>query len=214
MGDARVQNEQFKADRSNFWKVVARTTPSKLYLFSESELRDCQEYFLTAQSDPAVPPNELIMAAERLTLIRSEIDVRHGNHNYRRVQRLAWWAIGLAVISLAGAIAFGVTQFLTKQEARGNWSADTVSTAMAVELPTSTPEITQPPSFTPEVILPPVSAIAAPTSTPTATRQSHAKRRSRRQSTRKAHSDERVGVFFRSLFEPRPTQTPSAVLRR
>lgn len=115
-----MQNEQLTADRSNFWKVVDRTKPGKLYLFSESELRDCQDYFLKVQSDPTVPPNELIMAAERLTLIRSEIDVRHGDAKYRQAQRLAWWAIGLATVSLTGAIAFAVAQFLTKPPSREN----------------------------------------------------------------------------------------------
>ncbi|MGE5213528.1 MAG: hypothetical protein ACM3NN_07545 [Nitrospirota bacterium] len=81
--NTHFQNEQLTADRPNFWKVVERTKPSKLYLFSESELRDCQDYFSHMQSDPTIPPNELIMAAERLTLIRSEIDVRHGDANYR-----------------------------------------------------------------------------------------------------------------------------------
>jgi hypothetical protein len=65
----------------NFWKVVDRTKPSKLYLFSENELRDCQDYFLRVQSDPTIPPNELITVAERLTLIRSEIDGRHADEN-------------------------------------------------------------------------------------------------------------------------------------
>jgi hypothetical protein len=72
--DARSPNGQVTADRPNFWKLVERTNPGKLHLFSENELRDCQDYFSKMQSDPAVPPNELIMAAERLTLIRSEID--------------------------------------------------------------------------------------------------------------------------------------------
>ena len=142
--DARLQNEQLTADRSNFWKVVDRTKPGKLYLFSESELRDCQDYFLKVQSDPTVPPNELIMAAERLTLIRSEIDVRHGDAKYRQAQRLAWWAIGLATVSLTGAIAFAVAQFLTKPPTRENWPADmgtsTVTTAIAREMPTPTPD--------------------------------------------------------------------------
>jgi hypothetical protein len=202
---ARVQDEQLKADRSNFWKVVDRTKPSKLYLFSENELRDCQDYFLKVQSDPTVPANELIMAAERLTLIRSEIDVRHGDANYRRTQRLAWWAIGLAMVSLTGAIAFGVAQFLAKQPTRENWPADletpTVSAAMAVEVPTSTPESVQPPNPTPEGTLPPVYAIAAPTSAPTATatRRPRTKHQSRHQSVRKADSSGRVEGFFRWL---------------
>lgn len=206
--DARLQNDQLKADRPNFWKVVDRTRPSKLYLFSESELRDCQDYFLKVQSDPTVPPNELIMAAERLTLIRSEIDVRHGDANYRRAQRLAWWAIGLAMVSLTGAIAFGVAQFFTKQPTRENWSAElgtaTVTTAMAVDMLTPTPEPTRPPSPTPNVTLTPAYAIAAPTSTPTekATGRPRTKHQSRRQTGRKPNLRERVGDFFRSFFEP------------
>jgi hypothetical protein len=201
----RLQNDQLKADRSNFWKVVARTKPSKLSLFSESELRDCQDYFLTVQSDPSVPPNELIMAAERLTLIRSEIDVRHGDANYRRAQRLAWWAIGLAMVSLTGAIAFGVAHFFTKQPTRENWPADsetsTVTTAMAVDMLTPTPEPTRPPNPTPEVTLTPAYAIAAPTSTPKAkaTRRPRTKHRSGRQSVKKADSSGRDEGFFRSL---------------
>lgn len=148
-----MQNEQLTADRSNFWKVVDRTKPGKLYLFSESELRDCQDYFLKVQSDPTVPPNELIMAAERLTLIRSEIDVRHGDAKYRQAQRLAWWAIGLATVSLTGAIAFAVAQFLTKPPTRENWPADmgasTVTTAIAREMPTPAPVSTPSPRPTP-----------------------------------------------------------------
>ena len=87
------------------------------------------------------------MAAERLTLIRSEIDVRHGDAKYRQAQRLAWWAIGLATVSLTGAIAFAVAQFLTKPPTRENWPADmgtsTVTTAIAREMPTPTPKSTR-----------------------------------------------------------------------
>jgi len=201
-----LQNEQLTADRSNFWKVVDRTKPGKLYLFSESELRDCQDYFLKIQSDPTVPANELIMAAERLTLIRSEIDVRHGDAKYRQAQRLAWWAIGLATVSLTGAIAFAVAQFLTKPPTRENWPADmgtsTVTTAIAREMP--------------DVTLAPVYAIVAPTSTPTATAKGspRTKHRSQRRTAKKADSHGPVERFFRSLLPPRPTQTPSAVRRR
>jgi hypothetical protein len=218
--DARLRNEQLTADRSNFWKVVDRTRPSKLYLFSENELRDCQDYFLKVQSDPTAPSNELIMAAERLTLIRSELDGRHGDAKYRRVQRLAWWAIALAMISTTCAIALGVRQFLAKQPIRDNWPADlgtpTVTTAMAVEIPTPTPEPTPPPSPTPEVTLAPVYAGEAPTSTPTAkpTARPRSKQRTRRPTTRKTDSRKPVREFFRSLFPPRPTQTPSAGRRR
>lgn len=84
------------ADRSNFWKMVDRTKPSKLRVFGESELRDCQDYFLEIQSDSTLPPKEIITASQRLTLIRSEIDLRRGDAEHRRTQRLARWAIGAA----------------------------------------------------------------------------------------------------------------------
>ena len=204
--DGRFQNQKLTADRSNFWKVVDRTKPSKLYVFSENELRVCQDYFLKVQSNPTVPGNELITAAEQLTLIRSEIDRRHGDAKYRRAQRLAWWAIALAAISLTSGIAFPVAKFLTKHPTRENWPADlgtsTVMTAMAVEMPTPTPESAQSPSPKPEVTLPPAYAIEAPTSTPTATGRPPTKHRIRRQTIRKADSRGPVRRFFRSLFPP------------
>ena len=218
--DARSPNGQVTADRPNFWKLVQRTNPSKLHLFSENELRDCQDYFSKMQSDPAVPPNELIMAAERLTLIRSEIDGRHGDANYRRAQRLARWAIGVAMISLAVAVAFGIALFLPKQRTHENWSADPqglpVSAAMGVEVPSSTPDATAQPNPTPDVTLPPVYAMAEPTSTPTGTAKSRprSRQRSRGQSVRKPDSNRRVEDFFRSLFRAKPTQTPSRVRRQ
>jgi len=87
--DARSLDKQLTADRSNFWKVVDLTKPSKLYLFSENELRDCQDYFLEVQSDPSAPGNEFVTAAEQLTLIRSEIDRRRADAKYRRARPLA-----------------------------------------------------------------------------------------------------------------------------
>ena len=67
------------ADRSNFWKMVDRTKPSKLRVFPESELWECENYFLEIQSDSTLPPNEIITASERLTLIRSELDLRNSD---------------------------------------------------------------------------------------------------------------------------------------
>jgi hypothetical protein len=217
---ARFQSEQLTADRSNFWKVVERTVPRKLSLFSENELRDCQDYFSKVQSDPTVSPNELIMAAERLTLIRSEIDVRHGDANYRRTQRLAWWAIGLAMMSLGGGIAFAITQILRNEPTRENWPVGaqtlTVATAMAVEAPTPTPEFAQSPDPSSDASLAPQDAIPELTSTPTPTPKvrPRTKHRSQRQTVKKPNSNVRVGKFFRSLFQPKPTQSPSAVRRR
>ena len=217
-----MPDKQLTADRSNFWKVVDRTKPSKLYLFSENELRDCQDYFLKVQSDPNAPGNELLTAAEQLTLIRSEIDRRHGDAKYRRAQHLAWWAIGLAAVSTTCAIGFGVAQFLARQPSRENWPADmgtpSLTTALVMDRPTPAPRPTQQSSPTPDVTLAPLFAIEAPTSTPTAkataTARSRIKHRSRRQSTRKADSRGPVEKFFRSLFPARPTQTPSAARRR
>jgi hypothetical protein len=214
-----LQNEQLTADRSNFWKVVDRTKPGKLYLFSESELRDCQDYFLKIQSDPTVRANELIMAAERLTLIRSEIDVRHGDAKYRQAQRLAWWAIGLATVSLTGAIAFAVAQFLTKPPTRENWPADmgtsTVTTAIAREMPTPAPESTPSPSPTQRLL-----SHRCTQSRHQQARQQQQRRGAPAQNSaanaapvKKADSRGPVERFFRSLLPPRPTQTPSAVRR-
>src|SRR4029077_5244622 len=76
-------------DRSNFWKMVDRTKPGKLGVFPESELRDCEDYFLEIQSGSTLPPNEIITASERLALIRSEIDLRHSDAKHRQTQRLA-----------------------------------------------------------------------------------------------------------------------------
>ena len=103
------------ADRSNFWKVVDRTKPSELRTFAESELRAFQDYFLELQSDSTLPPDEIITAAERLTLIRSEIDLRHGDAKHRQPQRLARWAIGVPTISPLPAYATGGGSLLKSQ---------------------------------------------------------------------------------------------------
>jgi periplasmic protein TonB len=99
------------ADRSDFWKIVDRTKPSKLRVFPESELRDCEDYFLEIQSHSTLPPNEIITASERLALIRSEIDLRHADAKHRQTQRLARWAIAFGMVSMAAAITSGVAQF-------------------------------------------------------------------------------------------------------
>ena len=99
------------AVRSNFWKMVDRTKPSKLRVFADSELRDCEDYFLEIQSDSTLPPSEIITASERLALIRSEIDLRHSDAKHRQTQRLARWAIAFGMVSMAAAITSGVAQF-------------------------------------------------------------------------------------------------------
>jgi TonB family protein len=90
--------------------MAGRTKPGKLRVFADSELRDCEDYFLEIQSDPTLPPSEIITASERLALIRSEIDLRHSDAKHRQTQRLARWAIAFGIVSMAAAITSGVTQ--------------------------------------------------------------------------------------------------------
>jgi hypothetical protein len=203
------------ADRSNFWEMVDRTKPSKLRVFAESELRDCQGYFLKIQSDSTLPSNEIITASERLTLIRSEIDLRHGDAKHGRTQRLARWAIAVGMVSLAVAIISGVAQCLANKTIRENWpvaiETPTVATPTPMELPIATPELTAtPPTAAPELTATPtVPAVTAPTPRPTPTEQRRKKRRTRPETIRKTDLGGRVGEFFRSLFPPKPTPTPS-----
>jgi hypothetical protein len=203
------------ADRSNFWEMVDRTKPSKLRVFAESELRDCQDYFLEIQSDSTLPANEIITASERLTLIRSEIDLRHGDARHGRTQRLARWAIAAGMVSLAVAIISGVAQCLANKTIRENRpvaiGTPTVATPTPMELPTATPALTAtPPIAAPELTATPtVPAVTAPTPRPTPTEQRRKKRRTRPETIRKTDPGGRVGEFFRSLFPPKPTPTPS-----
>jgi TonB family protein len=138
------------ADRSNFWKMVDRTKPGKLRVFSESELRDCEDYFLEIQSESRLPPNEVITASERLALIRSEIDLRHSDAKHRQTQRLARWAIAFGMVSVAVAIASGISQFLAYKPAHeaspATREAPIVATSTLRELPTASPEFTAAPS--------------------------------------------------------------------
>ena len=132
------------ADRSNFWKMVDRTKPSKLRVFAESELRDCEDYFLEIQSDSTLPPSEIITASERLALIRSEIDIRHSDAKHRQTQRLARWAIAFGMVSMAAAITSGVAQCFAHKPTHETLlatGAPTVATPSAMELPTPTQEL-------------------------------------------------------------------------
>jgi TonB family protein len=132
-------------DRSNFWKMVDRTKPGKLGVFPESELRDCEDYFLEIQSESTLPPNEIITASERLALIRSEIDLRHSDAKHRQTQRLARWAIAFGMLSLVVAIASVVVQFLIHKSTHETLLATgepNVATPSAGELLTPTQELT------------------------------------------------------------------------
>ena len=133
------------ADRSNFWKMVDRTKPGKLGVFPESELRDCEDYFLEIQSDPTLPPNEIITASERLERIRSEIDLRHSDAKHRQTQRLARWAIAFGMVSMAAAVTSGVAQFFAHKPTHEILLATgepIAATPGARELPTPTQELT------------------------------------------------------------------------
>lgn len=133
------------ADRSNFWKMVDRTKPSKLRVFVESELRDCEDYFLEIQSDSTLPPSEIITASERLALLRSEIDIRHSDAKHRQTQRLARWAIAFGMVSMVAAITSGVAQFFAHKPTHETLlatGAPIVATPSARELLTPTQELT------------------------------------------------------------------------
>jgi hypothetical protein len=199
------------ADRSNFWKIVDRTKPSKLRLFPESELRECEDYFLEIQSDSTLPPNEIRTASERLALLRSEIDLRHSDAKQRQTQRLARWAIAFGMVSMAIAITSGVAQCLANKPTRETWPAaietPTVATPTPMELPTATPEPTVvPPTATPEpAVVPPTATpefTATPTPRRTPTEQGRKKRRTRPETIRKTDP---VDELLRSLFRAKPT---------
>jgi hypothetical protein len=168
-------------DRSDFWKMVDRTKPSRLRVFAESELRDCQDYFVEIQSDSTLPPNEIITASERLALIRSEIDLRHSDAKHQQTQRLARWAIAAGMVSLTVAIVFGVAQCLVNRPTRETWPV-AIETPTTIETPTvATPMPTASPSPTEKAASP--SPAASPTASPKAKptpKKAKAKRKARR----------------------------------
>src|ERR1044072_7528579 len=131
------------ANRSNFWKMAGRTKPGRLRVFADSELRDCEDYFLEIQSDPTLPPSEIITASERLALIRSEIDLRHSDVKHRQTQRLARWAIAFGMVSMAAAITSGVAQFFARKPTRDHATIGVpiVATPSPMEVPTPTQEL-------------------------------------------------------------------------
>jgi hypothetical protein len=201
------------ADRSNFWKMVDRTKPSKLRVFAESELRDCEDYFLEIQSGSTLPPNEIITASERLALIRSEIDLRHSDAKHRQTQRLARWAIAFGMVSMAAAITSGVAQFFAHKQTRETWratiGAPIVATPSIKELPTPMQDLsvaspTATPQFTAALPTATPQLTAAPTPRRTPTEQRRKKRRTRPETTKKTDP---VGELLRSLFPPKPTPT-------
>ena len=212
------------ADRSNFWSMVDRTKPSKLRVFAEGELRDCEDYFLEIQSESTLPANEIITASERLALIRSELDIRHSDAKHRQTQRLARWAIAFGMVSMAAAITSGVAQFFAHKPTREHATigAPIVATPSPMEVPTPTQEL----SAASPTVMPELSAVSAttiaeltaasptatpkftvaPTPRPTPTEQRRKKRRARPEATKETDP---VGELLRSLFPPKPTPRKS-----
>jgi hypothetical protein len=197
-------------DRSEFWKIVQATEPEKLRALPDKEIRDCQNYFLETQFDSTLPAHESVTASQRLILLRSEIDLRHGDAKHRQTQRLARWAIGVGMVSGALAIISGVAQCLANKPTRENRPAaigtPTVATPTPMELATATPALTATSSTAAPALTatPTVPAVTAPTPRPTPTEQRRKKRRTRPETMRKTDP---VGEFFRSLSRPTPTPT-------
>ena len=198
------------ADRSNFWKMVDRTKPSKLRVFAESELRDCEDYFSEIQADSMLPPNEIITASERLTLIRSEIDRRHSDARHEQTQRLARWAIGIGIVGIFSAvvaIVFGIANRPTPQHVLAVTTDATQTPAVIpptpATLPTTTPLLTTTP--TPAALLtttptPAASPTMSVVSTPTPTTQQKKTRRTRHKRPTPPPS------FWDRLFKPKSTR--------
>jgi hypothetical protein len=197
------------ADRSNFWRMVDRTKPSKIRVFAESELQDCEDYFLEIESDSAVPPSEIITASERLALIRSELALRHSDAKHRQTQRLARWAIVFGLLSVAVAITSGVAQFLAHKRTRETLPATIAASIVArptpMELPTATPELAAgPPTATPEFTAAPATATPQLTAKPKPRRTPTEQRRKKRRPEPKKKT-EPVSDLLRSLFPPQPS---------
>ena len=196
------------ADRSNFWQMVDRTKPSKLRVFGDSDLSDCLDYFSEIQSDSTLPPNEILTASERLTLIRSEMDLRHADARHRRTQRLATWAIVVGLLSIVVAVTSGVAQYFIHKPRADSWPAVTgspiVDTSMPIESPTATPEL-----VTPDPVLAPTAPThSTPTPKSTAPEQRRKKRRTKPETKTKAAPDRSIEQILRSLVRPKPTPKP------
>jgi hypothetical protein len=191
------------AVRSNYWEMVNRTMPSKLRVFTKSELRECEDYFSKIQSDSTLLPNEITTASERLTLIRSEIDLRHSDARHDQTQRLARWAIGVGIIGIFSAvvaIVFGIANRPTSQYVPAAVTETSQMTAVIPPTPEALPTIT----LTPAALLTttPVPA-ASPTMsvvrTGTPTTQRKKTRRGRRSRPTRPPS------FWDRLFKPKST---------
>jgi len=165
--------------------MVDSTKPSQLRVFGEKELLDCQDYFLEIQSDSTVPTDEFITASERLTLICSEIAIRHSDAKHQQTQRLARWAIAVGMVSATAVIVFAIAQYVANRLPREN-SPAAIETPTVAPAPIETPIVATPtptasPSPAEKAASP--SAVASPTASPKAkptSKKAKAKRKARR----------------------------------
>jgi hypothetical protein len=163
------------AERSNFWQMVDSTKPSQLRVFGEKELRDCQDYFLEIQSDSTVPTDEFITASERLTLIGTEIAIRHSDAKHQQTQRLTRWAIAVGMVSATAVIVFGIAQYVANRLPRENSPAAIETPIVATPTPTASPSPAEKAASPAAVASPTASPKAKPTS-----KKAKAKRKARR----------------------------------
>jgi hypothetical protein len=153
------------AERSNFWQMVDSTKPSQLRVFGEKELRDCQDYFLEIQSDSTVPTDEFITASERLTLIGTEIAIRHSDAKHQQTQRLTRWAIAVGMVSATAVIVFGIAQYVANRLPRENSPAAIETPIVATPTPTASPSPAEK-AASPAAIETPIVATPTPTASP------------------------------------------------
>jgi hypothetical protein len=182
---------------------VDRTKPSKLRVFAESELRDCEDYFLEIQSDSTLPPNEIIAASERLILIRSQIDLRHSDARHEQTQRLARWAIGVGIVGMSSAvvaIVFGIANRPTPQHLP---AAATEATQTAAVIPPTPAALLTP---TPATLLTTTLVPAAsPTMSVVSKRTPTTQQKKTRRMRRKRPTPTPPPNFWDRLFKPKST---------
>ena len=199
------------ADRSSFWQMVDRTRPNKLRVFGDGDLGDCLDYFSEIQADSTLPPNESLTASERLTLIRSELDLRHADARHRRTQRLATWAIAVGMISIVVAVISAIIQYFTHKPISERQSTAMSTPVLAIPAPTPLEAVVaEPPRATPD--LTPASTVLAVTTRtpkPTPTEHSRTKRRAKPETKKKAAPDRPIKHILRSLVPPKPTPRPN-----
>jgi hypothetical protein len=168
--------------------MVDKTKPSQLRVFGEKELRDCQDYFLEIQSDSTVPTDEFITASERLTLICTEIAIRHSDSKHQQTQRLARWAIAVGMVSATAVIVFAIAQYLANRPPRENSASAIETPAVATPAATETSTVATPAATETPIVATPTptaspSAAVSPTASPKAkptSKKAKAKRKARR----------------------------------